>query len=283
MQELKSIYEITKNFDGFLFDAYGVLVDEQGLLEGATELLSHLESIGKPFWMLTNGSSKTVADTVKRYRNMGLPFSVDNVITSGALLSDCLDQLTEPGQAIGVLGTEGSHQLVRDAGRCPVAITESKDFDILVIANQTDYDFVPALDAALSLAIDRIDRGLNFTVVLTNPDLFYPKGENRFGITAGSVSLILEECLKLRYGSLPPNRIIKLGKPFPPMFREAERRAGSKRLVMVGDQIYTDIKGANDYGFQSVLVATGLTGREMLDSLDDSLKPSYFVNHLKES
>jgi len=43
-----------------------------------------------------------------------------------------------------------------------------------------------------------------------------------------------------------------------PLFAEAERRAGTCDLVMIGDQLATDILGARGYGLDSALVETGL-------------------------
>ena len=48
MKEIESIYEIIHESDGFLFDAYGVLVHEDGVLAGAREL-DYLKSEGIPY------------------------------------------------------------------------------------------------------------------------------------------------------------------------------------------------------------------------------------------
>lgn len=43
-----------------------------------------------------------------------------------------------------------------------------------------------------------------------------------------------------------------------PIFEEAVRRIGSRRVAMVGDQLATDILGARRCGIDAVLVGTGL-------------------------
>ena len=58
-------------------------------------------------------------------------------------------------------------------------------------------------------------------------------------------------------------RFTRLGKPNAPIFQEALRQAGTTDVVMVGDQLGTDILGANRLGIPSALVTTGLS------SLDD--------------
>ncbi len=105
-------------------------------------------------------------------------------------------------------------------------------------------------------------------LLLPNPDLIYPKDARGFGITAGSIALIFEAALAQRYGGRAAGpaadrlRFCRLGKPNPPIFEEARRRAGplaASGLVMLGDQLGTDIAGAQACGIPSVLVLTGLS------------------------
>jgi NagD protein len=58
-----------------------------------------------------------------------------------------------------------------------------------------------------------------------------------------------------------------VGKPNPFMMRLARKRAGlsTDEVIMVGDTMDTDIRGATDLGFQSILVLTGSTSRESLN------------------
>jgi NagD protein len=57
-----------------------------------------------------------------------------------------------------------------------------------------------------------------------------------------------------------------VGKPNPFMFRAARKKLGlsSDEVLMVGDTMETDIRGATDSGFQSILVLTGSTRSEDL-------------------
>jgi NagD protein len=61
-------------------------------------------------------------------------------------------------------------------------------------------------------------------------------------------------------------RAYSVGKPSPFMMRAARKRLGLRtaETVMVGDTMETDIRGAVELGFQSVLVLTGSTRREDL-------------------
>ena len=47
---------------------------------------------------------------------------------------------------------------------------------------------------------------------------------------------------------------------------------------MVGDFIESDVKGANDFGYRSALVLSGITNLQMLEQ--SFVKPELVFNHL---
>ena len=112
-----------------------------------------------------------------------------------------------------------------------------------------------------------------------NPDLIYPKADQGFGIASGSIALIFEAALKRRYPARPSFYFERLGKPHAAIFREAFQRSGTRDMVMIGDQLETDIQGANGFGIDSVLVATGVTQKK-LSEIEDHLLPKYFMRSI---
>ena len=61
-----------------------------------------------------------------------------------------------------------------------------------------------------------------------------------------------------------------------------ERLNGYGRVVFVGDQLHTDIAGANQAGLDSVLVGTGITRWQEPGDLID-VPPSMMPTHLLRS
>ena len=281
LKKINSILEIANNYKGILFDAFGVLINESGALPGAVDILNQLAQEKIPYWVLTNGSSKTVAESVNRYQELGLPVDIEQVISSGGLLAAALDRYTVEAEQVAVLGATGSFELVRQANRVPVSPIDNKDYRVVVIANQVEFPFIPSIDATLTRLIQGLDRNEDMKLILTNPDLFYPKSQHEYGITAGSLSLILEESLKLRFGARCQKNIIKLGKPYSPIFEEAKLRAGSSELLMVGDQIYTDILGAKQNDLDSLLLGTGLSSLTTIDEVPKDLLPDYYCSSIR--
>jgi len=116
-------------------------------------------------------------------------------------------------------------------------------------------------------------------LVLPNPDLIYPKADRGFGITSGSIALIFEAALQLRYPGHAGLCFERLGKPNADIFQEALRRSGTNNMVMIGDQLETDIRGANAFGLDSVLVGTGITDPTTAD-LPHQPQPTYRMHSI---
>jgi HAD superfamily hydrolase (TIGR01450 family) len=257
-QEISSLDEIENRYRGFLFDAYGVLLDGSGLIPGGAQVWHDLRKRGKSCWILTNGSSRTPEQATAAYRQMGLDVNLDEVITSGSLLPRYFEEEGLKGQITCVLGTAATFELVQKAGGIPCGALDQQDYSVVIVANQTEFPLLDTLDAVLTHVCRRVEAAKPCYLILTNPDLIFPKADGVYGFTAGSLALLLEAGLKLRLGKDAPP-FAKLGKPFAPIFAEAERRAGHKNLLMIGDQLETDILGANNYGMDALLVGTGLT------------------------
>jgi HAD superfamily hydrolase (TIGR01450 family) len=257
MHKIYNLDSLQDRYDGFLFDAYGVLYDGKGLIESCVAAFRSLRAAGKPCWILTNGSSRTLSETALMYKRLGLILEPGDIINSASLLKGYYAEAGLIGSRSAVLGTKSSATYVEEAGGIVVNPLETEDYSVVVMANQTDYPLLDSLEEVLSHVITRVEKSLPIHLILTNPDLIYPHQTRRFGITAGSFALLLEAALVARLGDDAP-KFVKLGKPFPRIFEEAIKKAGSKNLLMVGDQLETDIRGAQNSGLDSVLVGTGM-------------------------
>ena len=126
--------------------------------------------------------------------------------------------------------------------------------------------------------------GEHFTLLLPNPDLIYPTGERAFSFAAAALADMIESALARLFGDHPRHHFVRLGKPFAPIFVEARRRAGSEQsMIMIGDQLETDIAGANAYGIDSAIVTTGInrlrtTGE--LSLLPPGIRPTFLLEDI---
>ena len=129
----------------------------------------------------------------------------------------------------------------------------------------------------LSLAKER-----GMTLVCANPDLLVQRGDKLIPC-AGLISKKYEEI---------GGEVVNIGKPFSPIFDEAislinkTKKIEKSRILVIGDGLETDIKGANLIGLDSLLVLGGLFSNNSKDKIIESIEnkqiyPSYFVNELK--
>lgn len=244
-------------YDYFLLDAYGVLVHHTGAIHGAAELLDVIRYAKKEFLVVTNDASRLPETAAERFKKYGLQVEADQVLTSGSLLTPFFASRGLAGARCMVLGPEDSFEYVRQAGGDPIPPSLDASFDAVVVCDDAGYPFLETMDMLLSNLCRHYDRGESPVLILPNPDVIYPKGDSAYGFTSGGAALLLETAIAQRY---PQERagFARLGKPFGPMFREAQRLSQSESLIMVGDQIETDITGARSVGIDAALVDTGI-------------------------
>lgn len=261
-------------YEAVFLDVYGVLLTTSGPLPGAARLLARLRDAGMPFWLVTNDASKLPEATVVRLAACGMSVVPEQIVTSGSLLTPYFAQHGLAGSRTLVLGPADSQIYAERAGGQVLPLGTDAPFDVLAICDEAGYPFLETLDATLTTLYRQLDAGQGVHLVLPNPDLVYHQAADRFGFAAGSMALMFEAALARRY----PGRDLRftpLGKPEAPIFEEACRRAGTRRAIMVGDQLQTDIAGARAFGLDAALVA-GVTRPE--DATAGEHAPTYLLH-----
>lgn len=251
-----------ERYDGLLLDAFGVLVDKQGPLPGAIDLIETMNAEQTPYFILTNSASRLPETMELHYQQQGLNIPLERIISSGMLLDAHFRDKSLIGARTLVLGPENSQEYARRCGGVVIAdIKPDTEVDVVVIADQAGYDLLERMNQTMSLILRQIDAGRAPHLLLCNPDIIYPIAAGEYGFTAGGLAAMLNAILVERY----PGETFAfhpLGKPHAPIFAEGVKRIGSSRVVMIGDQLATDIRGANDFGIDSILVGTGLSGQK---------------------
>ena len=161
-----------------------------------------------------------------------------------------------------MLGTADSIDFVRDGGGVPglvlarQRVLHERAIDAVAVCDDDGFDFLRGLELALSAIVRAVEAGKPPALILPNPDLVYPKGGGELGFTAGAIALLLEAALARRFPG-HALRFVHLGKPEPHLFVAAARQLGlpPDRLVMIGDQLETDIAGARAAGCACALLA----------------------------
>ncbi len=278
MAALVKLADVLDRYDGLLLDAFGVLVDGSGALPGAAELVGELATRRTPFLVVTNDASRLPETVASRFARFGIAVDAGDVLTSGQLLAGYFREHGLAGARCLVLGTDDSEAYVEKAGGLVCPLDPDGDYQVIAVCDDDGYPFLDGLNAALSVMFRALDRAAPLHLVLPNPDILFPAGGGRFGFTSGAVALLLEAALARRY----PERTIqfdRLGKPHRPLFDAAAERLGSRRLLMIGDQLETDIAGARRAGMDAALLVTGVS-RWQPDQVAGSDAPTYLLEGL---
>ena len=266
-----TLSQLIDGYDALLFDAYGVLVDSAGARPGAKQIIDLLNRIRKPYYVLTNDSSRLPSTSARRFQSLGLDIETERVVTSGILIGPYFRDHDLVRSNCAVVGTEDSIKYVSDAGGRIVTLSDR--FDTLVLGAPPDEGFARGCEAVMNALFRRLDEGATVHLILMNPDLIYPAGPDSFRLGVASLALVIEAALQLRFPERPDTSFIRLGKPYSPIFEEARRLSGTMNMVMIGDSAETDIRGANSFGIDSVLIETGLS--KTADSLPSETRPTY--------
>ncbi|MBS96920.1 MAG: haloacid dehalogenase [SAR202 cluster bacterium] len=271
-----NIIYLIENYEALLFDAYGVLLNEFGVLPGAINLIDKLNNTNKPYFILTNDASRSVPTSSNFYKSFGLEIPEEKIITAGSLIYPYFQENNLKGSKCRVIGTDDCFLYVADAG----GIVSDDDFDVLIIGASPDNYTFSSIEDLVNNLFRMLDVKEKVSVVLLNPDLLYPKSTDYYGIGAGSILLWLESFVEVRYPGQSKLQITRLGKPFKEIYQEAFRRTKTMNMVMVGDQLQTDIVGANNFGIDSVLVHSGLTKNDTLTG--QNIYPSYTLSSIND-
>ena len=88
----------------FLFDIDGTIALGDSLLPGSAEFFREIKERGGQFVFITNKSTKSIADYIKKFRQMGVSTDPRNFVTASTASASWLQQHAA-GKIIYVLGT----------------------------------------------------------------------------------------------------------------------------------------------------------------------------------
>ena len=248
----------------FLLDMDGTLYLGEQLFDGTLDFLQEVRRRGGRAIFVTNNSSKSVADYVKKLARLGIEATEDDFLTSSQATARYLLN-HHKDQKLYALGTESLKAELRANG---LNITDRLEDGIegLVMGFDTELTFQKLEDACRLLCNE-------IPYIATNPDWVCP---TEFGSVpdCGSVSTMLKNAT----GKWPKF----IGKPEPEMVYLAMEKTGFKpeETVVIGDRIYTDIASGLNAGVSTVLVMSGETTREILDASER--KPEFVCENIRE-
>ncbi len=246
--------ELLRSMRLFLFDMDGTLYLGDELFPFTKPLLKAIRDSGATYLFMTNNSSKSVEDYVKKLARLGIDADREDFITSSQATAYYLHRHYE-GKTLYVCGTESLKEELR---REVFALTEDLEkVEVVVTGFDTELTFKKLWDVSWLLT-----KNPDIPYIATNPDLVCP---TEFGYVpdCGSVAIMIKNAT----GREP----VVIGKPSPLMPELAMDRLGfmKSETCVIGDRIYTDVKSGLNAGITGILVMSGETTEEILVSSPD--------------
>lgn len=225
----------------WLFDMDGTIYEENRIFDGTIDLLKEIRARGGRYVFLTNNSSRSLTDYVKKVTNMGIDAGPGDFFTSVQATVMYLKE-HHPGALVYCQGTRSLVEGLRSEG---IRVTEEDEAEVTVVVVGFDTE----------LTFDKLRRTCEIlrrdvAYIATNPDFVCPV-EGGFVPDCGSM------CIGIRYATGKEPYFI--GKPEPTMVYTAMERFGASKeeTVLIGDRLYTDIASGKNAGVTTVCVLSG--------------------------
>ncbi len=246
---------------GFLIDMDGVIYRGGELIAGADRFINRLVREEIPFLFLTNNSQRTRRDVAMKLSRLNIAVSETHIYTCAMSTARFLATQKANGTAY-VIGEGGLLMALHENGYAVV----DHDPDYVVVGEGRTVNL-----EMLETAVQMILNGAK--LIATNLD---PNCPTRNGTRPGAGATVAY--LEAATGCHAMN----CGKPSPIMMRGARKKLGlaTSQTVMIGDTMDTDILGGVQMGYQTILVLTGTTSREAVDSF--SYHPDLILNSIDE-
>jgi len=247
-QTLSGLGDIAGDYDALLCDIWGVIHNGREPFLAACEALERFRAERGPVVLISNSPRPSVA-IPEQFRHVGVPGELwDAIVTSGDATIDELARRA-PGPAFK-LGP------VRDDGLYETLAMNFSDLDQAAFISCTglfedDHETPDDYDDLLSEA-----KALDLPLVCANPDVQVRRGDKV--IYCGGA-------LAQKYEKMG-GEVIYAGKPHPPIYRLSRAWLGEimgynpspERVLCIGDNVLTDLLGAQAEGYDCLFVDGGL-------------------------
>ena len=274
MKKIKSIEEIINDYDNFIIDQWGVMHDGTFGYEHAFNSINILNSNNKNLFIISN-SSKRSKSSIDNLPKLGFKKnSFINTVTSGEMIWQLLKEKflgdRNKKNCFHIYDKEKEDGLDFRDGLNLNFVEKVEESDLILactpFVNLQPIDYIPLLEVAYKKEI---------TMYCANPDFeTVESNTNNNVFCMGAIGEI--------YKKMGGNVIIK-GKPDVSIYTETTNQINleKKRTVAIGDSLFHDIQGANNFEIDSVLVKSGI--HKDLNQINNLIKnhqitPTYIID-----
>ena len=251
----------------FLFDMDGTIYLGNTLFDGVLELLDLIAERGGRYVFITNNSSKSVIDYVKKLNRLGIEkVTEENFFTS----TQATAMLMKEKFPTGLLYAQGTNSFVAELRANGLNVTTEYDekADAIVVGYDTELTYEKMMTTCKMLKLD-------LPYYAANCDWVCPY---EFGAAPDCGWMC--KGYEMAMGKSP----VFIGKPEPTMIEVVGKKFGASKedILVIGDRLYTDIASGNNAGVDTMCVLSGeVTAEEVVETIRSQMpekeahKPTY--------
>ena len=277
MKELNHLSEIYDAYNTFVIDLWGVMHDGIKLNEKAIEAVAQLKKKSKKIVFLSNAprpSEKVVNFLLKMKMDKQY---LSNIITSGEAAMHAINQ-NKYGKTFFHLGPPRDASVFEKVKENKTTI-DSCDFILctgLFDEGESNSNKLQLYKNALDYYRNFLSKHISKKLLCTNPDLTVHRG-NKEEYCAGYIAKIFEEL---------GGKVIYYGKPHKEIYDMCFDL--NEKVLAIGDNLRTDIKGANNLNKDCIFISNGVHRDEFNNHLElekllnkYQVKANYFQKELQ--
>ena len=241
---IKGLSQVQSKYDTFFIDLWGVMHNGIQLYPKAIEVLENLNKLNKRFVLMSNAPRPS--KSVKKFLlNLKMDeIFTENVFTSGEAALKSIKQ-NKYGEKFYHLGPERDETLFEGLEKNKSSLEEA-DFILCT-------GFLENKENSLDFYKDLLKKHIKIKMICTNPDLIVHRGSKK-EYCAGTIAKIFCEL---------GGEVVYFGKPYSEIYKFCATE--DEKILVVGDNIRTDIKGANNMKFDSLFIIDGIHKNEFLN------------------
>jgi len=252
----EGLSSIVDDYQLFYIDLWGVVHNGIDLHTEAINTLKKIKKKNKEYVLLTNAPRPN--RVVKSFlEKMGLEKEIrDHVFTSGeAALNYIKKNLSN--KSFFHIGPPRDFDLFKDFENMKKDTLEQSEYILctgLFDEHNKDLKYYKIL----------LEKNLKKKMICTNPDLVVDRGNIR-ELCAGSVAMVFEKI---------GGKVVYFGKPYPEVYNQCIDN-NNKKILSIGDNLNTDIKGANLLNYDSLIISNGIHKNEIKEKGIEKTSKSY--------